>query len=67
MTLTAEHLNYSPGLADGHCGHCSHLMQVCVTPICSAFDKRLIRSGSAIQRCVECINHDALHHNTNED
>lgn len=69
MTTTAEHLNYTPGLADGICPeNCTHLVRLWGVASCTTFVVGLTqnRAGHA-QRCKACLNHGVNDHNHHED
>lgn len=59
MTTMAEHLNYTPGLADGICpAHCTHLVRLWGVASCAAFDLGLRQTKARhAMRCDECLNH----------
>jgi hypothetical protein len=68
MTTTAEHLNYSPGLADGICpAHCGHLARIFGAAHCVAFDRTLTQDENRnARRCKACKNH-GVNHDHHED
>lgn len=69
MTTTAEHLNYTPGLADGICpAHCAHLLWVFGAAGCTAFDAGLKQTGDRrALRCQDCLNHGINNDHHHED